>query len=161
MSPDNHRARALGRELINTHNRLRRELRRVSQELEEHNGGSIRPLRDLRAHCLTFCQAVTDHHTGEDTTVFPVLAQQFPDLAPVLTELAADHRLIADILTRMTELLTDVSTDNLAAVRSEISGLTAIVESHFQWEERRITTALDRLPPTDHPEIEWSRTDSR
>ncbi|GAB2563025.1 hemerythrin domain-containing protein [Nocardia heshunensis] len=161
MSTHNDRARALGRELIETHNWLRAELRRVSKELDQHAGGATLPPRDLRAHCLTFCQAVTDHHTGEDQTVFPVLAQQFPDLAPVLTELAADHRLVADILARMTELLTDASTDNLVAVRNEVSGLSAILESHFQWEERRITTALDELPATHHPGIEGLRSDLR
>ncbi|PXX55612.1 hemerythrin HHE cation binding domain-containing protein [Nocardia tenerifensis] len=151
MSTDPHRARALGRELIDTHHWLRSELRRVTRLLDEYPATTpIGPLRDLRAHCLSFCQALTDHHTSEDETAFPVLAQRFPDLGPVLTELSADHHLVADILTRMTTALADVSVENLATVRGELAGLSAILESHFQWEERRIAAALDKLPTIDY-----------
>ncbi|MVU78209.1 hemerythrin domain-containing protein [Nocardia sp. ET3-3] len=151
ISTDNTRVRALGRELIDTHNWLRGELKRVVRELDEHReGGTVRPLRELRGHCLAFCRALTNHHTNEDVTAFPVLAQRFPELAPVLTELSADHLLVSDILTRMTALLADVTAENLAAVRGEIAGLSAILESHFQWEERRIAAALDELPTADH-----------
>ncbi|MFE9580950.1 hemerythrin domain-containing protein [Nocardia sp. NPDC006044] len=148
---DPHRARTLSHELIDTHQRLRSELRRVARALDEYREDEpIGPLRDLRTHCLTFCQALTDHHTSEDETAFPVLAQRFPDLASVLAELSADHHLIADILTRMTTALAELDPGNLAAVRSEIAGLSAIMESHFQWEERRITAALDKLSPSDY-----------
>ncbi|MEV0465785.1 hemerythrin domain-containing protein [Nocardia tengchongensis] len=151
MSTDNNRARALGRELIDTHNWLRGELERVTRELDDYREDrAVRPLRELHGHCLAFCRALASHHTNEDETAFPVLAQRFPELAPVLTELSADHRLVADILTRMTTMLTDVTVDNVAAVRSEIAGLSAILESHFQWEERRITAALDELSPAEH-----------
>ncbi|WP_330179720.1 hemerythrin domain-containing protein [Nocardia sp. NBC_01503] len=151
MSTDSNRARALGRELIDTHNWLRGELKRVARELDEYRADStVRPLRELRGHCLAFCRALTNHHTNEDETAFPILAQRFPELAPVLAELGADHRLVADILTRMTGLLTEVTADNLVAVRGEIMGLSAILESHFQWEERRIVAALDELSTGDH-----------
>lgn len=151
MSTDSNRARALGRELIDTHNWLRGELKRVARELDEYRTDStVRPLRELRGHCLAFCRALTNHHTNEDQTAFPVLAQRFPELAPVLAELGDDHRLVADILTRMTGLLSEVTADNLVAVRGEIMGLSAILESHFQWEERRITAALDELSAGDH-----------
>ncbi|KAA8882051.1 hemerythrin domain-containing protein [Nocardia colli] len=155
MSTDPHRARALGRELIDTHHWLRSELRRVARALDEYRGDEpIGPLRDLRAHCLAFCQALTDHHTSEDETAFPVLAQRFPDLAPVLAELSADHHLVADILNRMTAALAELGAENLAAVRGEIAGLSAILESHFQWEERRITAALDELPGAEYTAAE-------
>ncbi|UGT45107.1 hemerythrin domain-containing protein [Nocardia yamanashiensis] len=145
MSVANNRAQALGRELIDVHNWLRGELKRVARELDDHRLGHVRPVREVRGHCLAFCRALTAHHTKEDETAFPLLAQRFPELAPVLAELSADHRLVADILTRMTGLLAEVTADNLAAVRGEIAGLSAILESHFQWEERRITAALDEL----------------
>ncbi|MFB8004134.1 hemerythrin domain-containing protein [Nocardia sp. NPDC056000] len=146
MSADHDRARALGKELIDTHNWLRGELGRVARELDEHReGDTVRPLRELRGHCLAFCRALSAHHTNEDESAFPVLAQRFPELAPVLTELGDDHRLVADILTRMTALLADLTTENVTAVRNEITGLAAILESHFRWEERRITEALDQL----------------
>ncbi|MEU8900543.1 hemerythrin domain-containing protein [Nocardia sp. NPDC048505] len=130
MSTDDNRVRALGRELIETHDWLRGELERIARELDEHGGtGAGGTPRELRGHCLAFCRALTNHHTNEDEAAFPVLAQRFPELAPVLGERAADHLLVADILTRMTDLLTEVTAANLAAVRNEIQGLSAILES--------------------------------
>lgn len=145
MSAVHHRAQALGRELIDVHNWLRGELKRIVRELDEHRLGSARPVRELRGHCLAFCRQLSAHHSNEDESAFPLLAQRFPELAPVLAELSADHTLVADILARMTGLLAEVTADNLAAVRGEIAGLSAILESHFQWEERRIVAALDEL----------------
>ncbi|WP_169812525.1 hemerythrin domain-containing protein [Nocardia acidivorans] len=96
MSADSTRARALGRELIDTHNWLRGELKRVARELDEYRADTdVRPLRELRGHCLAFCRALSNHHTNEDVGAFPVLAQRFPELAPVLTALGEDHRLVA------------------------------------------------------------------
>ncbi|MFD0364842.1 hemerythrin domain-containing protein [Nocardia sp. GCM10030253] len=67
-----------------------------------------------------------------DATAFPVLGHQFPELAPVLTELSADHRLVADIVRRLRQLLVSVGPDNADTARRELDGLAAIVESHFQ-----------------------------
>lgn len=155
MSTESQHVGALGRELIDTHHWLRGELRRIARALEQYpDNEPIGPLRDLRTHCLAFCQALTDHHTSEDRTAFPLLAQRFPDLAPVLAELAADHHLVADILTRMTAALAELSVESLDTVRGEIAGLSAILESHFQWEERRIVAALDTLPSREYTAAE-------
>ncbi|RJO79806.1 hemerythrin domain-containing protein [Nocardia panacis] len=138
------RARALGKELTAIHNWLRSELSRVATELDNYLTGGAPPTH-LQAHCLAFCQALTDHHRSEDRTAFPALSRQFPELAPVLAGLSEDHQFISDILGRMRSLLTTVTPVNAQDVRSELAGLSAIVESHFQWEERRIATALDQL----------------
>ncbi|MFI9503933.1 hemerythrin domain-containing protein [Nocardia sp. NPDC052566] len=137
------RARALGRELVEIHQWLRTELRRVRAELNRYPTGELVRPTQLRSHCTAFCQALTRHHVSEDTTTFPALAAQFPELAPVLAELRDDHRLVADILRRLEQLLTSVNPDNAGAALRELDGLTAILESHFQWEERRLVQALD------------------
>lgn len=142
------RASALGRQLVEVHDWLRGELSRVASELDLYIGGGARPL-DLRAHCLTFCAAVTRHHTSEDDTAFPELARRFPELVPVLAELRADHTLVAGILGKLTALLDTVSPANATEIRRELDGLRAILESHFRWEERRIVAALDELGPSD------------
>ncbi|WP_433662281.1 hypothetical protein ACQPW1_09055 [Nocardia sp. CA-128927] len=72
--PSDGRARALSRELIDVHNWLRDELRRVTDELDHYPG--THPT-DLRAHCLAFCTALTDHHTSEDDTAFPLWHNAF------------------------------------------------------------------------------------
>ena len=142
---------AFGNELIRIHLQLREDLARVKTELDAHLAGRGERPRELRAHCLAFCSAVTRHHTGEDDGAFPALALRFPELRPVIVKLAEDHVLIAGILHRLDQLLGGIPEEPDAAearrVRSELDGLAAILESHFVFEERRITAALNELPP--------------
>ncbi|MGC4805651.1 hemerythrin domain-containing protein [Micromonospora sp. DT233] len=105
-------------------------------------------LRSLRAHCLSFCAALTAHHTGEDAGAFRALAAEEPRLRPVLEKLAQDHRLIDGIVRRVEELVAGPRPAHPAAaarVLAELDGLTAIIESHFGFEERTIVAALDAL----------------
>ncbi|GAA4639615.1 hypothetical protein GCM10023196_101910 [Actinoallomurus vinaceus] len=140
------RARALGGQLIEIHQWLRAELARIREEIGAYAEGDMpRSPRMLRAHCTAFCAALTRHHTSEDATAFPALAAQFPELVPVLDDLRRDHLLVADILRRLQRLLTTLTADNVENVRRELDGLTAILESHFQWEERRLVNAVDAL----------------
>ncbi len=125
---------AFGTQLVEVHLRLREELDRI----REGDGAA----RDLRAHCLTFCSALARHHEGEDGGAFPVLAREYPELAPVLDELSRDHLLIADAMTRLRELL-----DEGGDVRVELAGLAALLETHLVYEERKLVAALDALRP--------------
>ena len=119
-----------GNQLVEVHNRLR-------DMLDDLRDGIV-PERDLRAHCLTFCAAVTAHHTGEDREVFPLLADRHPELRDFLAELERDHRVIADLLTRITTL-------RGAELAREFDGLAAILRTHFLGEEKRLTAVLNRL----------------
>ncbi|MEU7828696.1 hemerythrin domain-containing protein [Nonomuraea sp. NPDC049129] len=134
------RLTAFGNQLIEVHLWLREELARLREDVYAH---PERP-RELRAHCLTFCSAVTKHHSGEDEGAFPALAEQFPELRPVLDELARDHRQVADIMRELQELLGDLEADP-ERVRADLDGLAALLESHFVYEERRLISALNAL----------------
>jgi hypothetical protein len=134
------RVRAVGAELVRVHQWLRDELARIHDQLD--TGEDLMP---LQAHCLAFCAAITRHHTSEDSTAFPALGAQLPELAPLLEQLSQDHRLVEDIVLRLRELLGAVTPENLDAVRREIDGLSAILESHFRWEEKSLTDALNTL----------------
>ncbi|MFI7467932.1 hemerythrin domain-containing protein [Nonomuraea sp. NPDC049646] len=136
------RLAAFGNQLIDVHLRLREELARLRDTAGR--GGS---LRDLRTHCLAFCSAITIHHTGEDATAFPVLAAEFPELRPVLEELSRDHEQVATIL-RDLETLLAADAPGPRDVRTELDGLSALLESHFVYEEKRIVAALNALPAT-------------
>jgi hypothetical protein len=144
---DTSRFAAFGKQLIEVHDWLREELARLRADA----AAGIQP-KKLQAHCLSFCAAVTRHHTGEDEGAFPALARQFPELRPVLQELAADHGLVTLMLQRLEKL--DFS-DSAAATR-ELNGIEAILESHFTYEERKIVKALDSL---DNPEWTDRRPD--
>jgi hemerythrin-like domain-containing protein len=136
---------ALGDELIRIHQHLRDTLNDLRTHLgEERLRAATR--RSLQEYCVGFCAAVTAHHTAEDRAAFPLLAAQYPELAPVLAELRRDHELVAGVLQGVEKLVRRLADgDDPALVRSGIDGLSAILESHFGWEERRIAAALDSL----------------
>ncbi|MEH0845778.1 hemerythrin domain-containing protein [Micromonospora sp. CPCC 205711] len=134
--PPQDRLTAFGNQLIEIHLWLREELAALRANL-----GS--PGRDLRAHCLTFCAALTRHHTGEDGGAFRVLAAQAPELRPVLDELTADHEMVATILRRVEDLAAGPTDSD--GVRAELDGLSALLESHFVYEEKKLVAALNAL----------------
>jgi hypothetical protein len=136
---------------VRVHDALRAELRALQDaaaagELPDRDG------RPLLAQWAAFCSALTRHHTGEDAHVLPALAEQFPDLAPIVAKPAEHHQLIGMAIGRIEAA---AGTPRLAG---ELDGLAAIVESHFAFEERRIRQALDALR-TDVPAAELFGTD--
>lgn len=149
MRPE--RVVALSEQLIEVHQGLRERLARLRQQAAAGDpgpgaGAGFDASADgLLGHCLSFCRAVHTHHAGEDTGLFPVLQAAAPELAPVIAKLAEDHMLVAGILQQVRDLLTSAAGPE--TLRRELDGLTAILESHFSFEERRLATALDALGP--------------
>lgn len=137
------RLAAVGNQMIEIHLWLSAELARLRESLD--TTGDARPSRDLRAHCLTFCAALGRHHTGEDGGAFRLLADQAPELRPVIANLIVDHEVVAGILERVEALLAGDAAVPLAQVRAELDGLAALLESHFRYEEKRLVTALNAL----------------
>ncbi|MFI7278888.1 hemerythrin domain-containing protein [Micromonospora chersina] len=163
--PPSGRLTALGTELIEIHDWLREELTRLRASLDSPGGTALS--RELRAHCVGFCAALDRHHTGEDGGAFHALAEQAPELRPVLAELSADHRVVADLLRRVDALLTEAADGR--SVRAELDGLAALLEAHFTYEERKLVAALNRLagdpvnmlgvtPPRDGDILERTET---
>ncbi|MGI5184195.1 hemerythrin domain-containing protein [Dactylosporangium sp. CA-152071] len=125
------RAVAFSLQLKQAHQELRRQL----ATLRAGSPGT------LTTHCLAFCAAVTAHHQGEDAGMFAELLRLRPDLEGTVAKLVEDHEMIAGLLTRIAGLADGPSTDS-------IDGLAAILESHFRFEERTISAALDATPDT-------------
>lgn len=132
--------RAIGRELVRVHQWLRDELARIHDQIDSGD-----ELIQLQVHCVAFCAAITRHHTSEDATAFPTLGAENPELAPVLEQLSQDHRLVEEIVGTLRTLLTAVTPENVDEVRREIDGLSAILESHFRWEEKALVDALNTV----------------
>jgi len=123
------RFRAYGNQLVGAHLRLRELVEDLADALDEG--------RDLRLHCLTLCTAVTRHHTAEDANVFPLLAARHPELASFLDSLRRDHEIIAGMLIRL----------EAATTQEELDGLSAVLETHFIGEEKRLRGVLNALEP--------------
>ncbi|MFD1545311.1 hemerythrin domain-containing protein [Nonomuraea guangzhouensis] len=126
---------AMGDELVKLHDGFRREL----AELRRAPGS--RP--QLREHCLTFCDALHAHHTGEDDVLFPHLAGAHPELAEVLARLRAEHQVVARLLARIRELPE-------GGHGAELDQLSRELEAHLDYEEEQLVPLLNAM--TDFPE---------
>jgi hypothetical protein len=149
-TPD--RAVALSEQLVQVHQSLRKRIASVRQQIaagaDDPAAGAVIS-EDLLSHCLGFCAALHTHHTGEDQRLLPALRAASPALGPVIDNLVEDHRLVAGIVQRIRELLApDRNPAAPGALIRELDGLTAILESHFSYEERRIASGLDALGPS-------------
>ncbi|MEU6491945.1 hemerythrin domain-containing protein [Streptomyces sp. NPDC046984] len=141
-SQDRDRMAAWSLQLAEAHQELRHRINEIRTGLGQ------RRLSDdaLLTHCLAFCTALTTHHHGEDDGMFSQLLFARPDLAATVANLAEDHGMIAAILAQVSELADRAAGsggDALEAIGGELDGLAAIMESHFGYEERTISEALD------------------
>lgn len=136
------RATAWSRQLAGAHDLLREQLRSLRPDAGLPQAGDR-----LLTHCLAFCSALAAHHDGEDTGMFAELLRARPDLRPAVSKLAEDHRLIAGILATVRDLAHEAGQagrERREAIRRELDGLAAILESHFRYEERALGHALDQ-----------------
>ncbi|NUR90530.1 MAG: hemerythrin domain-containing protein [Nonomuraea sp.] len=126
------RLTAWGDELVRLHDGFRKELARIRA-----GGRGF----DLRTHCLAFCDALHEHHAGEDAVLFPHLAAEHPELAEVLTRLGAEHQVVARLMGRVRALL-DGGGDDLGP---ELDRLADELEAHLDHEERQLVPLLNRM----------------
>jgi hypothetical protein len=142
---DQQRAVAFSQQLRQAHQDLRSGLTRIGEEL----GRTDHVQTGLQAHCVAFCSSLTAHHVGEDEGMFTALMGVRPDLAPAIRNLISDHAAIAALLVRVQVLAKQAAAPSadLAELRRELDGLAAIAESHFRYEERAISAALDHGVP--------------
>ena len=128
IADERSRLAAYGSQLILTHAHLR--------DLLDDLRDGIHPADELGVHCLAFCDAVTEHHTDEDDNVFPLLAERHPELRDFLAALRRDHVIIAGMLGRLRAGVEPAET---------LSGLAAVLETHFRGEEKRLVAVLNAV----------------
>ncbi|MFC9958571.1 nitroreductase/quinone reductase family protein [Streptomyces nigra] len=141
QGPPNINASSMGEAIKVVHDAFRRELAIIRDEMAK--GGSTLGAQ-LRVNCLTFCQGLHNHHTGEDTALFPFLADRHPGHAHVLDRLREEHEHIADLVERLRRAVGEEgSTDGPEAARDEVARLTAELERHLTYEEEQLIPLLD------------------
>jgi iron-sulfur cluster repair protein YtfE (RIC family) len=145
----NDRLTAFGNQLIEVHVWLRGQLEDLRDDVDAYFAGDGLLPRDLRVHCLAFCSALTRHHTGEDRVAFPEIAAEFPELRSVITQLKTDHNQIDWILGALEKLLAGLPDEPdqsaKARVTAELEGLSAIMETHFTYEEKKLIPVLNGM----------------
>jgi len=135
-------------ELRRVHRRLRAALDTARDALDDEPEPAV---QDLLAYCRGFCVALDEHHRGEDRALFPAIEAEHPELAPVLRSLERDHSTIAHLLGALRNAVDrGAGPDEL---ERHLDGVSAIMESHFRYEERRLSSVLQSLAldsaPTD------------
>lgn len=139
---ENTRLVAWSNELRAVHERLREALRLIRAALDD--GDPLAPAtRDLLLFCHGFCAALTGHHEGEDRELFPAIAAQHPELRATLRKLEQDHSMIAHLMSGLQDAV-DRSAPP-AELDRHVEGISAIMESHFRYEERQLLTVLETL----------------
>ncbi|MEU7893385.1 hemerythrin domain-containing protein [Nonomuraea sp. NPDC049152] len=130
---------AWGDELVKLHEGFRRDLADLRRTSRLGPG--------LREHCLTFCEALHAHHTGEDDVLFPHLDGLHPELAGVLTRLRSEHQVVGRILAQIRTLL---DAGDPADLGVELDRLAGELEAHLDYEEEQLVPLLNEM--IDMPE---------
>ncbi|MCM2390589.1 nitroreductase/quinone reductase family protein [Streptomyces albipurpureus] len=137
--PPNVAASSPGEAIKLIHQGFRRELALIRSEFTASGPGLG---AQLRMNCLTLCQGLHNHHTGEDTMLFPALARQHPASASVIDRLQEEHRRIATLVEDLQRVISRKDPDPLTAV-SEVERLTRELEAHLVYEEEELLPLLD------------------
>ena len=124
---------------------------RVAREVLEENPQDSSSARDLQLYCRGFCVALGQHHRAEDRTLFPAIEAAHPELAPVLRNLMQDHSMIDHLLMMLSAAVE--SSAPREELERHLDGVTAIMESHFAYEERQLLTVLDTLGLDQDPHV--------
>ncbi|WP_435224161.1 nitroreductase/quinone reductase family protein [Streptomyces sp. Tue6028] len=120
------------------HDAFRRELALIREEVTRQ-GAQLGA--QLRVNCLTLCQGLHNHHTGEGLGIFPMLADRHPRLAPVLDRLRREHEQIAELLEELRRVVAAPGTGP-GRVRSDVERLTTALEAHLTYEEEHLIPLL-------------------
>jgi hypothetical protein len=149
--------------LIDVHSARRAELSRLRAGIEEVASGDTdaNALRSffnrmtirqnhwaLGAFCMSYCHAVTVHHTIEDRSMFPHLARADARLDAVIARLGDEHQTITGVLDRIDGALVALVEGESGAmdgVRASVDLLTDAMRSHLSYEERELVEPLARL----------------
>jgi len=133
---------AWSHEMRAVHTRLREALR-VARDAVRESRPAKGATRDLLLFCHGFCAALTGHHEGEDGTLFPAIAAAYPDLRGTLAQLEQDHSMISHLLAELQDAVDEGAPPEELDLHLE--GVSALMENHFRYEERRLLTVLETL----------------
>lgn len=152
----------VGHHLVEVHDHLRAELRRLQDLFAQVKDGAVSSadargalnemtMRQhnwaLGAYCAQYCTLLTGHHSLEDQAVFPHLRSSQATLAPVIDRLEQEHLVIHEIVLALdralVEHLNDGSTFELP--QEALDRLSEALLSHLSYEEQQLVEPLGRF----------------
>jgi deazaflavin-dependent oxidoreductase (nitroreductase family) len=141
--PPNVAASSMGEAIKVIHDAFRRELALIRKEFADASPAAPGLGAQLRVNCLTLCQGLHNHHTGEDAALFPFLADRHPELAPTLDRLGREHEQIADLTQELKKVIDTAKPEDATLVQEEVERLTVALEAHLTYEEEQLIPVLD------------------
>lgn len=119
------------------HSALRRDLERTRLVLtgQPHPGPEQR--RAVAAHVTWMMHFLHQHHTGEDTGLWPLVRAKNPSAGPLLDQMDGDHRRIAPAITGLEDAARGYLDDESARERllAALAALTDVLLPHLRREE--------------------------
>lgn len=130
---------------MNAHDAFRRDLPRFAAAAERLGRGDLPAEgRDaLRHHWSAYRTFLEEHHTTEDTALFPMVAAREPSLKPLLDDLAAQHDELHELLPHISALLDRAAEHGAAAqLQPAFASLARLLEPHFAAEEEHLVPVV-------------------
>jgi hemerythrin-like domain-containing protein len=138
---DTDRLVAFSTQLRTVHQRLRQALDLARRSIDGEFADEAGP--DLLVFCRGFCSALSGHHRSEDGGLFPQVIAAHPELKPVIANLMSDHNMLEHLIGGLAAAIdADADPDEL---HRHLDGISAVMETHFGYEERQLLAVLDAL----------------
>jgi iron-sulfur cluster repair protein YtfE (RIC family) len=162
--PETPAGRRLHTRLLYVHAVLREDLAKVERMAAEIEDGLMQPgdfereLADLKENgplwtlkkdCLSYCELLHSHHTGEDTRLFPSLRELNPELGPAVDRLEREHQDVSELLERIEAAAKRLVATDSAHARAETAALLKelreLLIAHLAFEEAAAGPTIRRL----------------
>ena len=137
------------------HASLRRDLDRAAMLLERPDDLSPERLRALGVHVVWLMDLLHDHHTTEDTRLFPLVRVNNPGAVELIDAMDAEHHAIGEARSRVEQAGRDAEAGRsgaAAALREAVADLRAVLDPHLEHEERDLPDVV-RVSVTEE---EWT-----
>src|SRR5438552_9254362 len=119
---------------LTSHHGFRRDLRRFARALAAPDVGAR--AEALREEWKSFHATLHGHHTVEDTSMFPAMKKQHPQLAATIDKLAEDHHHIEPLLASADQAFATLPDSKPAAAL--VAQLAELLYPHLAIEEAEI-----------------------
>jgi hemerythrin-like domain-containing protein len=147
--------------LLMSHHAFRRDVARLGVALRGATSIDPAKVSGLQEAWTFLRNALHGHHTVEDTSMFPGMRAQHPELGPVFDRLAAEHHRIDPLLEAGDRAFADLAKAPApaAAVTAE---LAALLDQHLTFEEANVVQFIREAksfpPPGNDAEAEMYAT---
>ncbi|MGH3376114.1 MAG: hemerythrin domain-containing protein [Actinoallomurus sp.] len=141
------------------HSALRRDLERTRIVVSDPALLTDDRRRAIGAHLVWLMHTLHRHHTGEDEHVWPEIRRRAPSAGPLLDQMDADHRRIAEPIRETERVGVSFGAGAVAAseVLAALVGLERAVLPHLAREEREMMPIVARVLSR----AEWKRLGHR